>query len=81
MMFIAKPNDMNFSNSQKFADMFAAQTYLEETTGVNMPMDEWIILGKILEVGVDGAPAMPEFYPKMRKGNIVMERVDIESFL
>jgi hypothetical protein len=46
-----------------------------------MPMDEWIILGKILEVGVDGAPAMPEFYPKMRKGNIVMERVDIESFL
>jgi hypothetical protein len=81
MMFIAKPNDMNFSNSQKFADMFEAQSYLEQVTGVNMPMDEWIILGKILEVNPYGDNVMPEFYPKVRKGNIVMERVDIESFL
>jgi hypothetical protein len=80
-MFIAKPNDMNFSNSQKFADMFAAQSYLEQVTGVNMPMDEWIILGKILEVSPSGDNVMPEFYPKVRKGQIVMERVDIESFL
>ena len=81
MMFIAKPNDMNFSNSQKFTDMFEAQSYLEHMTGVNMPMDEWIILGKILEVNPYGDNVMPEFYPKVRKGNIVMERVDIESFL
>lgn len=80
-MFIAKPNDMNFSNSQKFTDMFEAQSYLEHMTGVNMPMDEWIILGKILEVNPYGDNVMPEFYPKVRKGNIVMERVDIESFL
>jgi len=81
MMFIAKPNDMNFSNSQKFTSMFEAQSYLENTTGVNMPMDEWIILGKILEVNPYGDNVMPEFYPKVRKGNIVMERVDIDSFL
>ena len=80
-MFIAKPNDMNFSNSQKFTDMFEAQSYLEHTTGVNMPMEEWNILGKILEVNPYGDNVMPEFYPKVRKGNIVMERVDIESFL
>jgi len=46
-----------------------------------MPMDEWIILGKILEVNPYGDNVMPEFYPKVRKGNIVMERVDIDSFL
>ena len=80
-MFVAKPNDMNFSNSQKFADMFEAQAYLEKVTGVNIPMDEWIILGKILEVNPYGDNVMPEFYPKVRKGQIVMERVDIESFL
>ena len=44
-------------------------------------MDEWIILGKILEVNPYGDNVMPEFYPQVRKGNIVMERVDIESFL
>lgn len=80
-MFVAKPNDMNFSNSQKFTDMFEAQAYLEKVTGVNMPMDEWIILGKILEVNPYGDNVMPEFYPKVRKGQVVMERVDIESFL
>jgi len=80
-MFLAKPNERNLSNSVQFEDMFQAQAYLEETTGINMPMDEWIILGKILEIGGDGAMTMPEFYPKVRKGNIVMERVDIESFL
>jgi hypothetical protein len=80
-MFMAKPNDMNFSNSQKFIDMFEAQAYLEQITGVNMPMDEWIILGKILEVNSHGEHIMPEFYPKVRKGQIVMEKIDIESFL
>lgn len=80
-MFIAKPNDINFSNSKEFSSMFDAQAYLEGYTGVNMPMDEWIILGKILEVTPNGAADTPKFYPKIRKGNIVMERVDFESFL
>lgn len=83
MTFLAKPNDANMSNSMMFESMPAACEYLNEFTGVEpkMKVDEWIVLGKILEVTESGQTKMPDFYPKMVKGKIVMERVDIDSFL
>ena len=42
-----------------------------------MPLVEWIALGKIL---VAETMAVPEFYPKKVKDQIVMTKFDIEEF-
>lgn len=66
-MFIAKPNDRNFMNSQQFATMQECKRFLDTYTEQKMPMDEWIMLGKIMEVTADGSAVRIE--------------VDEESFL
>jgi hypothetical protein len=85
MMYLAKPNNKNLTNSRQFATMIEAMEYLNEFTAsedtVAMPIDEWIVIGKLLQVNEDGTMTMPTEYPKKVKGQIKMVRLDIDSYL
>jgi hypothetical protein len=85
MMYLAKPNNKNLTNSRQFATMLEAMEYLNEFTAsedtVAMPIDEWIVIGKLLQVNEDGTMTMPTEYPKKVKGQIKMVRLDIDSYL
>jgi hypothetical protein len=65
--------------------MIEAMEYLNEFTAsedtVAMPIDEWIVIGKLLQVNEDGTMTMPTEYPKKVKGQIKMVRLDIDSYL
>lgn len=84
-MFLAKPNTLNLTNSKEFATMIEAMNYLNEATAsddtISMPIDEWIVVGKLLQVNEDGTLTMPTEYPKKVKGEIKMVPLDIESYL
>jgi len=83
MTFLAKPNASNLQNSMIFESMFNACEYLNEVTGVEpkMKIDEWIILGKLLEVDARGETSMPQYFPKVVKGEMKMQKLDMDSFL
>jgi hypothetical protein len=66
-MYLAKPFDKNLIGSKQFETMQECKKFLDEFTEQKMPMDEWLILGKIVEVLPDGT---------MQKID-----VDMESFL
>lgn len=84
-MYLAKPNNKNLTNSRQFATMNEAMEYLNEFTAsedtVAMPIDEWIVIGKLLQVNADGTMTMPTEYPKKVKGQIKMVKLDIDSYL
>lgn len=65
-MYIAKPFDRNMLGSKEFETLKECKAFLDNFTEQKMPVDEWIMLGKILEV-VDGQPTRIE--------------IDEESFL
>lgn len=52
-MYLAKPHIHNYMNSQEFETIREAKLFLDEFTGVKMPKDEWIVLGKILAIDED----------------------------
>jgi hypothetical protein len=81
--FIAKPFTANLQDSMLFESMFKACEYLNEVTGVEpkMKVDEWIVLGKLLEVDTRGETSMPKYFPKLVKGEIKMQKLDMDSFL
>ena len=83
MTFLAKPNASNLQNSMIFESMFNACEYLNEVTGVEpkMKIDEWIVLGKLLEVDARGETSMPQYFPKVVKGEMKMQKLDMDSFL
>lgn len=85
MMFLAKPNTKNLTNSKEFVTMIEAMEYLNEVTAsedtVAMPIDEWIMVGKLLQVNENGTLTMPTEYPKKVKGQIKMVKLDIDSYL
>lgn len=83
MNFLAKPNANNLQDSMIFESMFNACEYLNKVTGVEpkMKIDEWIVLGKLLEVDARGETSMPQYFPKVVKGEIKMKRLDMKSFL
>lgn len=66
-MYLAKPFDRNFIGSKQFETLQECKKFLDEFTEQKMPLDEWIILGKILDVLPDG--------------NTQAIDVDMESFL
>ena len=80
-MYLAKPFDSNLMGSKKFETIQECKNFLDEFTEQKMPIDEWIVLGKIQEIDVSGKAMMPKVYPKMRKGKMIMAKVDIGSFL
>lgn len=64
-MYLAKPNTLNFNDSQTFQDMKSAKKYLdsffvEDEDVRNMTIEDWCILGKILEVRQDRSYAVIE---------------------
>ena len=81
--FLAKPNVANLQDSMLFESMFKACEYLNEVTGVEpkMKVDEWIVLGKLLEVDARGETSTPQYFPKVVKGEIKMQKLDMASFL
>jgi hypothetical protein len=85
MMYLAKPNTKNLTNSKEFVTMIEAMEYLNEVTAsedtVAMPIDEWIMVGKLLQVSEDGTLTMPTEYPKKVKGQIKMVKLDMDSYL
>jgi hypothetical protein len=83
MNYLAKPALNNTQNSKMFDTMFKACDYLNEVTCVEpkMKIDEWIILGKILEVDTCGKTSVPQYFPKVVKGQIKMKRLDMDTFL
>jgi hypothetical protein len=85
MMYLAKPNTKNLTNSKEFVTMIEAMEYLNEVTAsedtVAMPIDEWIMVGKLLQVDENGTLTMPTEYPKKVKGQIKMVKLDIDSYL
>jgi hypothetical protein len=66
-MYLAKPFDRNTLGSKQFETLRECKLFLDEVTEQKMPLDEWLILGKILEVLPDG--------------NMQQIEVDMESFL
>ncbi len=54
-MYLAKPFDRNFTGSKEFATLKECKKFLDEFTEQKMPLDEWLMLGKIMEVGTDGS--------------------------
>ncbi len=66
-MYLAKPFDKNLIGSKQFETMQECKKFLDEFTEQKMPLDEWLILGKIVEVLPDG--------------NMQKIDVDMESFL
>ncbi len=66
-MYLAKPFDKNLMGSKQFETMQECKKFLDEFTEQKMPIDEWLILGKIVEVLPDG--------------NMQKIDVDMESFL
>ena len=54
-MYIAKPFDRNMMGSKQFETLQECKRFLDEFTEQKMPLDEWLMLGKILEVGADGS--------------------------
>lgn len=85
MMYLAKPNTKNLTNSKEFVTMIEAMEYLNEVTAsddtVAMPIDEWIMVGKLLQVNENGTLTMPTEYPKKVKGQIKMVKLDMDSYL
>lgn len=85
MMYLAKPNAKNLTGSKQFATMLEAMEYLNEATAsddtVAMPADEWILIGKLLQVNDDGTMTMPTEYPKKVKGQMKMVKFDIDKYL
>ena len=55
MKYMAKPNDRNFMNAREFGTMKECKAFLDNYTEQKMPLDEWLMLGKILEVKADGS--------------------------
>ena len=80
--FIAKPNSRNMIGAKEFPTMFEAQNKQNELTEVepSVPIDEWIVLGKLLEVNANGETSTPKYYPKMRKGEMVMVKFDYKDY-
>lgn len=61
-MYLAKPNTLNFNDSQIFHDMKSAKKYLdsffvEDEDVRNMTVEDWCMLEKILEVRQNGSYA------------------------
>lgn len=81
--FLAKPNISNMKDSMLFESMFKACEYLNQVTDVEpkMQIDEWIVLGKLMEVDGRGNTSVPKYYPKVVKGEIKMKKLDIDAFL
>ena len=77
-MLLAKPKIMNLMFSKEFETFEQCKEYLEQFTGEEMSIKEWIAIGKIL---VAETMTTPEFYPKKVKGQIVMAKFDIEEFM
>jgi hypothetical protein len=54
MTYLAKPYDKNFLDAVQFETMNECKKFLDEFTEQKMPLDEWCMLGKILEANGDG---------------------------
>ena len=59
-MFLAKPYANNFSNCQRFKTIREAKSFLDKYTEYQMPVFEWISIGKIL--GTDNIGHMGNVY-------------------
>jgi len=66
-MYLAKPFDRNMIGSKSFETLNECKAFLDEFSEQKMPVDEWIVLGKILEL--------------LPSGNVQKIDVDLESFL
>jgi hypothetical protein len=54
MTFLAMPTIFNRNGSKEFPTMKEAKSYLDETTGYIMPIEEWFMIGKIMKVDENG---------------------------
>ena len=54
MMFLAKPNVLNFNGCKKFNTVKEAMSFLEKTTEYKMSLREWVDIGKILKTDAVG---------------------------
>jgi len=87
-MFLAKPNSFNSKDQQTFKSMFEASDYLNSyaDTEVRLDVDEWIAIGKLLEIAPDGSPRTPGYFPKYKYDRktttrrLVMEKFSMEAF-
>jgi len=50
MTFLALPSMFNRTNSKEFETLAEAKSYLDETTGYTMPIEEWCMIQKIMKV-------------------------------
>jgi hypothetical protein len=80
--YLAKPNTMNSFGAKPFRSLFEARDYLNEVTEteIKIPVDEWIALGKIVEVKDNGETKIPEYYPKIRKGEMIMIKFNYKDY-
>lgn len=88
-MFLAKPNSFNSKDQKTFKSMFDASDYLNAygETEVKLDVDEWIAIGKLLEIAPNGSLSTPKYFPKYKYDRktktrrLVMEKFSMEAFL
>jgi hypothetical protein len=54
MTYLAIPSIFNRNGSKEFQTLKEAKSYLDETTGYIMPIEEWFMIGKIMKVDENG---------------------------
>lgn len=78
-MYAAKPFALNCSRQRSFSTVEEASEYLFHETGYEMAPEDWIYLGKLVEVDEDGSERMPESIFVAKKQRMV--KIDLNSLL
>ena len=80
-MYIARPFALNHSRQQSFDTILGAAEYLANETGYDLGVEDWIALGKILEMDIEGNTIIPTSFTVVKKQQLVQKTFDINSLL
>jgi len=80
-MYVARPFALNNSRQKNFESIEDACRYLAEETEHDLHPEDWIALGKILEVKSDGSCVTPKVFSVVKKQQVVKKKFDIDSLL
>ena len=78
-MYAARPFALNLSRQMLFETVEDASEYLFHETGYDMSPEDWIYLGKLVEVNDTGTERMPESIFVAKKQRFV--KIDMSSLL
>lgn len=82
-MYIARPFALNHSRQRSFESISEAAEYLENETDPEyiMRVEDWIAIGKIVEVDEAGNEAIPRVFSVVNAQQVIEKSFDIDSIL